>query len=56
MWTDGQEVFLTAHHLAIAMEYISGDDLSQLIDAQWQRGVRLLRCLHAAGAAALGPT
>ncbi len=35
-----QEVFLTSHYLAIVMDYVAGGDLSQLIDLQWQQGVR----------------
>lgn len=35
-----QEVFLTSHHLGIAMEYADGGDLSQYIDDQSQQGVR----------------
>ena len=44
--TDGQsiaaaqEVFLTPHHLAIAMEYAPGGDLSLLVDQCRARGVR----------------
>jgi len=36
-----QEVFLTSHHLGIAMEYADGGDLSQYIDDESQRGVRV---------------
>ena len=36
-----QEVFLTPHHLAIAMEYAPGGDLSLLVDQCRARGVRL---------------
>jgi hypothetical protein len=39
-----QEVFLTSHHLGIAMEYADGGDLSQYIDDQSQQGVSRLRC------------
>ena len=35
-----REVFLTEHHLAVAMEYADGGDLSEYIDQQYQRGVR----------------
>jgi len=35
-----QEVFLTPHHLAIAMEYAPGGDLSLLVDQCRARGVR----------------
>lgn len=42
-----QEVFLTSHHLGIAMEYADGGDLSQYIDDQSQQGVRIVFChLH----------
>ena len=34
-----QEVFLTPHHLAIAMEYAPGGDLSLLVDQCRARGV-----------------
>ena len=37
-----QEVFLTSHHLGIAMEYADGGDLSQYIDDQSQQGVSRL--------------
>ena len=35
-----REVFLTEQHLAVAMEYADGGDLSEYIDQQYQRGVR----------------
>ena len=34
-------MFLTSHYLAIVMDYVAGGDLSQLIDLQWQQGVRV---------------
>ena len=43
MLCPAQEVFLTSHYLAIVMDYVSGGDLSQLIDLQWQQGVRCRR-------------
>ncbi len=36
-----QEVFLTAHHLGVALEYADGGDLSEYIDNHAQNGVRL---------------
>lgn len=35
-----QEVFLTPHHLAIAMEYAAGGDLSEYVQANKLPGVR----------------
>ena len=35
-----QEVFLTTHHLAIALEYADAGDLSEFIDERAQQGVR----------------
>lgn len=34
-----QEVFLTTHHLGIALEYADGGDLSEYIDNHAQQGV-----------------
>lgn len=38
-----QEVFLTSHHLAIAMEYAAGGDLSEYVQANKLPGVRYSR-------------
>ncbi len=40
-----QEVFMTQHHLAIAMEYAPGGDLSEYVDACKRAGVRSLSSL-----------
>ena len=45
-----REVFLTEHHLAVAMEYADGGDLSEYIDQQYQRGVRPGSVSHAQSA------
>jgi len=37
-------VFLTPHHLAIAMEYAAGGDLSEYVQANKLPGVCPLRC------------
>ena len=37
-----KEVFLTPHHLGIALEYANGGDLSEFIDERSLRGVSLL--------------
>lgn len=34
-------MFLTPHHLGIALEYADGGDLSEFIDERAQRGVRV---------------
>jgi hypothetical protein len=36
-----QEVFLTTHHLGIALEYADGGDLSEYIDNHAQQGVSM---------------
>jgi hypothetical protein len=45
-----QEVFLTKHHLGIALEYADGGDLSEYIDNHAQQGVsgahQQPACLH----------
>ncbi len=35
---------MTQHHLAIAMEYAPGGDLSEYVDACKRAGVRFLTC------------
>lgn len=46
-----QEVFLTPHHLGIAMEYVDGGDLAQWVQMHRIPDVRtfLLSALQAAG-------
>ena len=45
-WRPLQEVFLTKHHLAIALEYADGGDLSEFIDERAQQGVRPEPAIH----------
>ncbi len=40
-----QEVFLTQHHLGIAMEFVEGGDLAQYVQEHRMPGVRSDRCL-----------
>lgn len=37
-----KEVFLTPHHLGIALEYANGGDLSEFIDERSLRGVSII--------------